>query len=942
MYYEYVGQVCMLAHRLGACQMDVSMSPAWVREVGSRYFPGDEFISSILSQETPRLCFMETQVGEPETIPDGAWIFLKVRKGTQTPGSPLETCNFVTTAVKVRHGSSVLVDADDDTRRDYEDDGQQIWAFMITEVRRFSAVRCSYRLRTQDTRPVLTYQLPDGDEATALLRAADNGLLVESPLARQVRHDAGRKLAADKYGLMQKETSRDKTDQGKGTREAERQRLKAIKVAAKQVPVAFMTPRKNSSRPIDSCCESFACSHKFACTRAQNAGLDAMCAFRTRFQLFNEEQRREFLSRRQHTGEDGLRTWRLESPKSMQALVIKSRAVTIETQGLDLVPVCVDFLVYALGISRNKLTQPTVPSPHFQTKMPGRMDRDREPSKNALVMFWLLQLASFYLHDPAHNQIILPFADRKTVYDMYLQDMKEDEEHARLFAPGGCCSKSTFYRTWATDEACKYVKVRKTLRFSLCDQCVDFIETRQKILTKEQHAAVKAKEHAHHMFVRAERGEYYRRRQQAVNHPDSSFSIILDAADQSAFASPHFCNHKKQDDGHWKIAQSLMGVLVHGVQAFGFTFLPNIKHGSNITLEALHRVLLFLWITVAKGGLFTQRTLHIQLDNTTKQCKSKYVLGFCALLVAWLLFTEVIISFLPVGHTHEDIDQLFSRVAQWLRKNNALSRIGFRAAIVNAFQGKWNGKTTTGDIESAANVSDWLKPYLADMGQKNSGPLKRTGITHFHSFRFTLLNNVTPIMQVKEWCGTSEEWRGLDEGSTHHEVFKTIPTPSDMETSCPPAQRSSVPDDPRTRKGVEAIIANRKIDGADAADLRKVLDLISSPAPLPFDWDLAMYRKHQEGLGDAALLGDEEVKDAPLQLQYDVDPEESDDLDQEESSSEDDLAPLPADEAGFVPTARTLEAVYLMRLGTDHDISWGLARCLISEFVLRFNMPSSG
>lgn len=74
---------------------------------------------------------------------------------------------------------------------------------------------------------------------------------------------------------------------------------------------------------------------------------------------------------------------------------IKSQAVTIETQGLDLVPVCVDFLVYALGISRNKLTQPTVPSPHFQTKMPGRMDRDREPSKNALVMFWLLQLASF-------------------------------------------------------------------------------------------------------------------------------------------------------------------------------------------------------------------------------------------------------------------------------------------------------------------------------------------------------------------------------------------------------------------------------------------------------------------------------------------------------------------------------------------------------------------
>jgi len=37
------------------------------------------------------------------------------------------------------------------------------------------------------------------------------------------------------------------------------------------------------------------------------------------------------------------------------------------------------------------------------------------------------------------------------------------------------------------------------------------------------------------------------------------------------------------------------------------------------------------------------------------------------------IVTQVTINFLPVGHTHEDVDQFFSRIALQLRKNGAES-----------------------------------------------------------------------------------------------------------------------------------------------------------------------------------------------------------------------------------------------------------------------------
>jgi hypothetical protein len=58
-----------------------------------------------------------------------------------------------------------------------------------------------------------------------------------------------------------------------------------------------------------------------------------------------------------------------------------------------------------------------------------------------------------------------------------------------------------------------------------------------------------------------------------------------------------------------------------------------------------------------------------------RENKNRYVLAFLKSLVDCGLFEHIYLNFLPVGHTHCDIDQLFSRKAVWMRGMKPCSNI---------------------------------------------------------------------------------------------------------------------------------------------------------------------------------------------------------------------------------------------------------------------------
>ena len=79
--------------------------------------------------------------------------------------------------------------------------------------------------------------------------------------------------------------------------------------------------------------------------------------------------------------------------------------------------------------------------------------------------------------------------------------------------------------------------------------------------------------------------------------------------------------------------------------------------------------MLELYLNDSPGNRFPP-TLWLQLDNTCKDNKNRYLFAYAHMLVDMGLFQEVEINFLPVGHTHCDIDQLFSRINVHLYGSN--------------------------------------------------------------------------------------------------------------------------------------------------------------------------------------------------------------------------------------------------------------------------------
>ena len=61
------------------------------------------------------------------------------------------------------------------------------------------------------------------------------------------------------------------------------------------------------------------------------------------------------------------------------------------------------------------------------------------------------------------------------------------------------------------------------------------------------------------------------------------------------------------------------------------------------------------------------------------------MISYLSLLVEIGMFDLIKMSFLPVGHTHEDIDQAFSRIALHLNKNDAIIMDEFVQKITKSF-----------------------------------------------------------------------------------------------------------------------------------------------------------------------------------------------------------------------------------------------------------------
>jgi hypothetical protein len=316
---------------------------------------------------------------------------------------------------------------------------------------------------------------------------------------------------------------------------------------------------------------------------------------------------------------------------------------------------------------------------------------------------------------------------------------------------------STFCAKWAHNEEFKKLKLRKWMPFAKCDVCVQHEESRNQPMTQHARRAHVAEFGQHLGFVRRERQAYYHNIRLALSDPDQYMSIILDAADASDYAMPHTKTRSHASSACHKIKMHLMGGLVHGRETFLWTVPPHIAQGHNITIQALHKILCHI---LKKDGKLP-RVLFLQLDNTTKQCKGKGVFGYAAVLVALRIFDKIYISFLPVGHTHEDIDQIFSRVSVHLRARNAPTLAKMHTELRRSVK-KYGKKPIVGHWPQVQNTSAFLGDGMCSSWTQD--------ITLYYAFRVQIgtlpQNSGKVIVQARTYPGSevndsSDVWRGF-------------------------------------------------------------------------------------------------------------------------------------------------------------------------------------
>ena len=143
-------------------------------------------------------------------------------------------------------------------------------------------------------------------------------------------------------------------------------------------------------------------------------------------------------------------------------------------------------------------------------------------------------------------------------------------------------------------------------------------------------------------FCRRERKKYHSHREKARSSPGKYMTLIIDGMDQAKTNLPFTKLIAKSTSSLWRLRTHVSGALIHtkapcGKLAYSFVDLLQWPHDSNMTMSLIVHIL----HKYTSNGYSLPDVLYIQMDNTARENKNKYVMGFCAILVQLKVFQKV-------------------------------------------------------------------------------------------------------------------------------------------------------------------------------------------------------------------------------------------------------------------------------------------------------------
>ncbi|KAL3683107.1 hypothetical protein R1sor_001129 [Riccia sorocarpa] len=326
--------------------------------------------------------------------------------------------------------------------------------------------------------------------------------------------------------------------------------------------------------------------------------------------------------------------------------------------------------------------------------------------------------------------------------------------------------------------------IHNSSAFAKCLLCVKFTTMLQRERRSAERAKLELDKEKHLKHQMSGRTVYYSHRELSTSSPSLYLSFIHDAMDLAKTIIPRLCDKVKTLMGSVQpLPLKVIGILNHGhepgvvahVTVGGLwksdpnytitsiakklqdyeNFHTNKKlgdlHFTDQTSHPLFNALMdedFFNTTVlakkrqSKEEFFEMKgaenselqastrmlppNLYIQLDNSAKDNKNWAMMVFCSELVARGCSKMITMSFLVIGHTHEDVDVFFSKVNAAQRGKDIESLLHFLAVVHHAQSSKAYPRV----IQKVADYKEHVKDYMEKItGQ--SAPCEPESETNF-------------------------------------------------------------------------------------------------------------------------------------------------------------------------------------------------------------------
>jgi hypothetical protein len=296
-------------------------------------------------------------------------------------------------------------------------------------------------------------------------------------------------------------------------------------------------------------------------------------------------------------------------------------------------------------------------------------------------------------------------------------------------------------------ECYPHVKIREYKSVTgKCNCCTNLSAAKRQKLDQASRKYLNQLTSLHRSFFMGERLSYYSRRNDAMLTPSEFMSLISDGMQQGHCLLPWQAN-MYQFGNH--LPQHLQGVLNHGRNIQIYRTFHNVRNNANLSIHC------FLKALEAIHNNPNDRipdVVYYQVDGGTENTAT-HVLAMAALVVARGLAKKVVITRLPVGHTHEDIDSKFAFI--WKRVRNAfvLTPLQYAEAVEQSLSND-KIKCKVIDIFVVPNYEKYILPYIIqDFGRY--AKISNTGVD------WTQLQWIFEAVPVSEYfpCGVRTTYR---------------------------------------------------------------------------------------------------------------------------------------------------------------------------------------